>query len=167
MDSLCWIRGSILGKDGMEVGWKWLGSAWNVWGVEESVSIVISCASGCLSLVWLIIHTVYLLGSCTKYFCRAFSLSLSFWLHPWHVEVPRPVTEPVRQKWPEPQQWQHGILNLLSHQGTPGGHSFGSISQKFPRISNSISVSLFYRHIQEGKDITLVLLYQRHFKSKK
>ena len=37
------------------------------------------------------------------------------WLHPWHVEVPRPRLEPVPQQWPKLQQWQRQILNLLSH----------------------------------------------------
>ena len=32
-----------------------------------------------------------------------------------HAEVPRPGIEP------SPQQWQHRILNLLGHQGTPLG----------------------------------------------
>ena len=35
-----------------------------------------------------------------------------FWLYPQHAKVPRPGTEPA------PQQWQHQILNPLSHQGT-------------------------------------------------
>ena len=33
--------------------------------------------------------------------------------HPWHVEVPRPGTDPA------PQQWQCWILNSLNHLGTP------------------------------------------------
>ena len=35
------------------------------------------------------------------------------WLQLQHVEVPKPGIEP------EPQQGQHQIFNLLSHQGTP------------------------------------------------
>ena len=42
-----------------------------------------------------------------------------FWLHPWHVEVPQPRTEPVSQQQPKLQQWQCQILNPLHHQGTP------------------------------------------------
>ena len=36
-----------------------------------------------------------------------------FWPYPQHAEVPRPVIEPTLQ------QWQCGILNPLSHRGTP------------------------------------------------
>ena len=36
-----------------------------------------------------------------------------------HVEVPRPGIQPVPQWWPEPQQWQHQVLNPLSHQKIP------------------------------------------------
>ena len=42
------------------------------------------------------------------------------WLLLWHVEIPRPGTEPMPQQWPEPQQRQGQILNLLSHKRTPG-----------------------------------------------
>ena len=41
------------------------------------------------------------------------SLFFSFWLHQWHVNVPRPGIEP------KPQQWQCWIFNWLSYQGTP------------------------------------------------
>ena len=37
----------------------------------------------------------------------------SFGPHFWYAEVPRPRVKPP------PQQWQHCIFNLLSHQGTP------------------------------------------------
>lgn len=37
----------------------------------------------------------------------------SFWPCLWHAEVPGPGMEP------EPQQWKHQVLNLLSHLGTP------------------------------------------------
>ena len=36
-----------------------------------------------------------------------------------HMEVPRPGIQPVPQQWPKPKQWQHQVLNPLSHQGTP------------------------------------------------
>ena len=48
-----------------------------------------------------------------------FSLIFIFWPHLWHMEIPRPGIQPALQQWPELQQWQHQILNLLSHQGTP------------------------------------------------
>ena len=38
---------------------------------------------------------------------------------PWYVEVSRSCIKPIPQQWPEPQQWQHQILNHLGHQGTP------------------------------------------------
>ena len=41
-----------------------------------------------------------------------------------HVEVPGPGIESVLQQWSEPQQWQCQILNLMSHQGTPGAFPF-------------------------------------------
>ena len=37
----------------------------------------------------------------------------------WHEEVPRLGIEPIPQQWLKPQQWQHQVLNPLSHQGTP------------------------------------------------
>ena len=36
-----------------------------------------------------------------------------------HVEVPVPGIEPALQQWPEPEQLQHQILNMLHHEGTP------------------------------------------------
>ena len=40
-----------------------------------------------------------------------FSSFLFFWLNLWHVEVPG--TEPTPEQQPEPQHWQHLILNPL------------------------------------------------------
>ena len=40
------------------------------------------------------------------------------WPHSRHAEVLGPGIEPMPQLWPEPQQWLHKILKLLSHQGT-------------------------------------------------
>ena len=42
-----------------------------------------------------------------------------FWPCPRHAEVPGSGIKPMPQQWPEPQQRQCWILNLLSHQGTP------------------------------------------------
>ena len=42
-----------------------------------------------------------------------------FWLRPWHAEVSRPEIKLMSQQQPKPQQWQHWIINSLSHQGTP------------------------------------------------
>ena len=41
-----------------------------------------------------------------------------FWLRPWHVEAPRSGIKPVPQHWRK-LQWQHQILNVLHHKGTP------------------------------------------------
>ena len=41
------------------------------------------------------------------------------WLHPQHAEVLGLGTEPALHHPPEPQQWQHQILNLLIHKRTP------------------------------------------------
>ena len=59
------------------------------------------------------------------YFKFSLELTLVFyiWLLPWLQKFPRhmgPGMEPWLQCRPEPQQWQHQILNLLSHQETPG-----------------------------------------------
>ena len=43
-----------------------------------------------------------------------------FWLHLWHVEVPKPGTEPPSVQWPESLQWQCRIFNQLCHKRTPG-----------------------------------------------
>ena len=43
---------------------------------------------------------------------------LFFWSHPWHMEVPRPGTEPVPQQQPGLLQW-HQVLNPLHHNGMP------------------------------------------------
>ena len=40
-----------------------------------------------------------------------------FWPCSLHVEVSRPGSEPMPQQWPEPLQWQHGILNVLCQKG--------------------------------------------------
>ena len=48
-------------------------------------------------------------------FCFVFN----FWLHPRHVEIPRPGIKPALQQWPKPLQWQCQTLNLLHHKGTP------------------------------------------------
>ena len=37
--------------------------------------------------------------------------------HPWHMEVPRPGTEPELQLQPMPQPWQCWIFNLLCNSG--------------------------------------------------
>ena len=38
---------------------------------------------------------------------------------PRNAEDPRPWIKTAPLQWSAPQQWQHQILNLLSHQGTP------------------------------------------------
>ena len=49
---------------------------------------------------------------------------------PWHAEVPRPGIKRVPQQWPEPQQGQCQIFNLLSHQGTPNPYVTESWPQR-------------------------------------
>ena len=44
--------------------------------------------------------------------------TLFFWLCPQHTEISRRGSKSMPQQWPEPQQWQRQILNLLSPQGT-------------------------------------------------
>ena len=39
-------------------------------------------------------------------------------------EVPSPEIEPIPKQWPDPQQWQHQILNPLSHQGISNMYCF-------------------------------------------
>ena len=46
-----------------------------------------------------------------------------FWQCPQHVKVPRPGIESAPQQRPEPQQWQHWVLNPLSYWRTPDLHS--------------------------------------------
>ena len=41
-----------------------------------------------------------------------------FWLHPQHVEVPRPGIKPTPQLQPMPPLWQSWIINPLHHKGT-------------------------------------------------
>ena len=58
----------------------------------------------------------------TNFFLRKRSIlpfNFFFWLGPWHVEVLGLGIEPAPQQWPELLQWQHQILNPLSHTGTP------------------------------------------------
>ena len=47
-----------------------------------------------------------------------YTISFFLWPHPCHVDFPGPGIEPVPQQWPEPQQWQHWIFNLLHYQET-------------------------------------------------
>ena len=49
-----------------------------------------------------------------------FKSEFFFWPHPWHVEILGPEIKPMPQQWSSLHQWQWQILNLLSHQGTPG-----------------------------------------------
>lgn len=62
----CCSRGSLLGETGDGSGKSRLGFAWNEWGVGKVLSTIISIVSGCLSLVWHIVHIMNTLGSCTK-----------------------------------------------------------------------------------------------------
>ena len=55
-----------------------------------------------------------------------FSLAF-FWSCLWPVEDPGQGIESMPLKWPKPQQWQHQVLSLLGHQGTPQGTAFLSM----------------------------------------
>ena len=48
--------------------------------------------------------------------------SFSFFFLPlsWHMEIPGQGIKPMPQQWPKLVQWQHWILTLLCHKGTPG-----------------------------------------------
>ena len=60
-----------------------------------------------------ITHSIFLLALGKKW--KRKNSSFFFFALLWHVGVPAPMTESV------PQQWQHWVLNPLSHQGTPLG----------------------------------------------
>ena len=66
MESLAAAEGLYLGDTGDRSGKSRLGFAWNEWGVGKVLSTIISLVSGCLSLVWHIVHIMNTLGSCTK-----------------------------------------------------------------------------------------------------
>ena len=87
---------------------------WIIWGQKQVLSRSVLSQWGChLSLgswvpeMWL----VQLERCCqTKFY---------FWPRWQHEEFPRPGIKPEPQQRLEPWQWQHWILKLLSHQGTP------------------------------------------------
>ena len=66
MESLAAAEGLYLGDTGDRSGKSRLGFAWNEWRVGKVLSTIISLVSGCLSLVWHIVHIMNTLGSCTK-----------------------------------------------------------------------------------------------------
>ena len=63
-------------------------------------------------ILYILFHT-YFTYIFHMHFIYIYFSYIYFGCGPRHEEVPRPGTEP------SPQQWQHQILNLLSHQGTP------------------------------------------------
>ena len=48
-----------------------------------------------------------------------FLVSFFFLATLWHEEISRPETGPEPEQQPEALQWQHWVLNLLHHKGTP------------------------------------------------
>ena len=72
-------------------------------------------------LVWyeFLLHVIFWKQVGTVCFYFTWCLSFSFFFFFWHLEVPGLGFEPAPQLWPQPQQWQHRIINLPSHQGTP------------------------------------------------
>ena len=61
-----------------------------------------------------------------------------FWPSPQHVEVPGPEIKPKLQ------QWQHWILNPLSHQGTPKPKVMTPIRNISPPLNPHPSLFLIY-----------------------
>ena len=61
-------------------------------------------------------------------------------LHPGYAEVPRPGIEPVPQLEPEPQQWQHWILNPLNHQGNLRRVTKNENGLTFPLMKTGMSL---------------------------
>ena len=47
--------------------------------------------------------------------CTIWSFPTPYLLDSWHVEIPGPGIKPMLQQPPKPLQWQHWILNPLSH----------------------------------------------------
>ena len=58
-----------------------------------------------------------------------FMFNFFFWPYPCHVEVPRVGIKPKLQ------QWQHQILNPLSHQGTPLFNFLRNCQKYFPQVN--------------------------------
>ena len=56
------------------------------------------------------------------------------WLHLQHMEVPRPGIESMSHHRPELPQWQHQILNVLCHKGTPRAVVFNTEFQGAPEF---------------------------------
>ena len=82
---------------------------------------------------------------------------------PQHVEVPSLGSNPVSQQQPELLQWQHQILNLLCHKGTP--IYFFQIIFHY-RLLHDIDNSFFISPIfSEVQNIQSIFPYQPHFQA--
>ena len=66
---------------------------------------------------------------------------------PQHIEAPKPRAEHTPQHWPKLLQWQHWILNPLSHKGTP------------PLISYMMKLKLREVNVSDRAQILLPRLY--------
>ena len=84
------------------------------WPILETVSIRISKNINNEHLFLFNILVIF-----DKLIMLSFFLSFFLWPSPRHVWVPGPGIEPMPQQWPKPLQWQHRILNPLSHKSTP------------------------------------------------
>ena len=68
---------------------------------------------------WILMNTRRICFCCATMGTLSINFLKIFWLHPQHVKVSGPEIEPMPWFQPEPLQWQHQIINLLSHKGTP------------------------------------------------
>ena len=83
----------------------------------------------------------------TGFFCLVlFCFWGFFWPHLRHVEGPRPGIEP------EPQQWQHQILNPLIHQGTHRTVFKGPKSRTQHREINMVACCYVRKYIHMDKE---------------
>ena len=96
------IKANSLSSPGLKCGWRVSNEWWRKW-----VELTLCYSSQSCQWYW---HP-------SECFIQG-SVSF-FWPHPRHAEVPQSGIVLASQQWPEAQQWQCQIWDLLSHQGTP------------------------------------------------
>ena len=84
----------------------------------------------------------------TESWCRLpIFFFFSFWLCPWHVDIPRPGMEAMPQQRPKPLERLYQILNQLCHRRTPRL----SISSKFcpslELVHSSVILQILIAHL--------------------